>query len=69
MVCGNGLKLFTEEESELVLSGNGSSESRMHGIFQNSLIYYCFVAYCTEVKDLMSNLFCIGTIVLVVAKI
>ena len=60
---------LTEEEAKLVLSSNGSSKSRMHGSFQRSLIYYYFVAYCVDVKDLMSNLFCIGTIILVVGTI
>ena len=30
---------------------------------------FLFLAYCVDVKDLMSNLFCIGTIVLVVGTI
>ena len=60
---------LTKEEAELVLSSNGSHESRMHGFFLKLSDFFFFLAYCVDVKDLMSNLFCIGTIVLVVGTI
>ena len=64
----NGLKFFTEDEVEFVLSGNGSSKSRMHGFFKALRFIILFVSKCVNVKDLMSNLSCISTIFLVVGK-